>query len=86
MNIVEKIKEYVKDECNKHKKESKDGYDFWNEHIKYVYDKALLLAKKYDADMEIVLLGALLYSINKKSRKKKCSSHKWCKDNRRNIK
>ena len=33
MNIVEKIKEYVKDECNKHKKESKDGYDFWNEHI-----------------------------------------------------
>ena len=63
MNIVEKIKEYVKDECNKHKKESKDGYDFWNEHIKYVYDKALLLARKYDADMEIVSLGALLHDI-----------------------
>ena len=63
MNIVEKIKEYVKDECNKHKKESKDGYDFWNEHIKYVYDKALVLARKYDADMEIVLLGALLHDI-----------------------
>lgn len=63
MNIVEKIKEYVKDECNKHKKESKDSYDFWNEHIKYVYDKALVLAKKYDADIEIVLLGALLHDI-----------------------
>lgn len=63
MNIVEKIKEYVKDECNKHKKESKEGYDFWNEHIKYVYDKALVLAKKYDADMEIVSLGALLHDI-----------------------
>lgn len=28
MNIVEQIKEYVKDECNKHKKESKDGMIF----------------------------------------------------------
>ena len=63
MNIVEKIKEYVKDECNKHKKESKDGYDFWNEHIKYVYDKAVFLAKKYGADIEIVSLGTLLHDI-----------------------
>ena len=37
--------------------------DFWNEHIKYVYDKALVLAKKYDADIEIVSLGALLHDI-----------------------
>ena len=28
-----------------------------NEHIKYVYDKAFVLARKYDADMEIVSLG-----------------------------
>ena len=63
MNIVDKIKKYVKKECIIHKNESKYGYDFWNEHIKYVYEKAVFLAKKYNADVEIVSIGALMHDI-----------------------
>lgn len=63
MNIVDKIKKYVEKECIIHKNKSKDGYDFWNEHIKYVYEKAVFLAEKYNADVEIVSLGALMHDI-----------------------
>ena len=52
--IVEKIKEELLNRCEKSKQ--KDGYDFWNEHIKYVVENAVELAKKYDADVEIVEL------------------------------
>ena len=41
----------------------KDEYDFWEDHIKYVVDNALYLAKEYGADVEIVELGALLHDI-----------------------
>lgn len=40
-----------------------DKYDFWNSHIKYVVNEAVLLAKKYGADAEIVELGAMLHDI-----------------------
>lgn len=40
-----------------------DDYDFWNEHIKYVLHYAIQLAQKYNADLEIVQLGALLHDI-----------------------
>ena len=43
--------------------ERKDGYDFWNEHIKYVVENAVKLANEYNADVEIVELGALLHDI-----------------------
>ncbi len=61
MNIVELIKEELLKRC----KESKDsdGFDFWEDHIKYVVDNAVALAKKYGADVEIVELGALLHDI-----------------------
>ncbi len=59
--IVEKIKEELLNRCEKSKQ--KDGYDFWNEHIKYVVENAVELAKKYGADVEIVELGALLHDI-----------------------
>lgn len=39
------------------------NYDFWNEHIKYVVKNAIELAKRYNADIEIVELGALLHDI-----------------------
>ena len=32
-NLIEKIKEYVMEECRKYKEASEEHYDFWNEHI-----------------------------------------------------
>ncbi len=61
--LINSVKEYIINKCNEYKKKSVDHYDFWNEHIKYVYFEAVLLAKKYNADVEIVSLGALLHDI-----------------------
>lgn len=63
MTIVDKIKKDVKNECVKSKNNSIYKYDFWNEHIKYVYKEGLILSNKYNADKEIVLLGCLLHDI-----------------------
>lgn len=54
-DITEKIKEELLRRCEVSKE--KTGYDFWNEHIKYVVENAIELAKKYNADIEIVELG-----------------------------
>ena len=59
--IVEKIKEELIKRCNIYNE--KYNYDFWNAHIKYVVKNAVELAKKYEADVEIVELGALLHDI-----------------------
>ena len=61
--MVEEIKKEVLDSINEYKETSNDHYDFWNEHIKYVYYESIELAKKYGADIEIVSLGALLHDI-----------------------
>lgn len=61
MNIIELIREELLQRIEKSK--DKDGFDFWNDHIKYVYDHAKELAIKYNADLEIVELGALLHDI-----------------------
>ncbi len=63
MNIVNQIEKEVKNYIEEYKNNSEDHYDFWNEHIKYVYKESLNLAKKYSADVEIVQLGALLHDI-----------------------
>ena len=63
MNIIEEVEKYVKEKITIYKNESEDHYDFWNEHIKYVYDESLKLAEEYNADKEIVSLGALLHDI-----------------------
>ena len=59
--ITEKIREELLTRCKRY--EEKNGYDFWNDHIKYVVQNAIDLAKKYGADVEIVELGALLHDI-----------------------
>ena len=61
--MIEQIKEEVLKAINEYKETSNDHYDFWNEHIKYVYYESIELAKKYNADIEIVSLGALLHDI-----------------------
>ena len=47
MNIIEQVEEYVKQKIEEYKNTSEDHYDFWNEHIKYVYNESLDLADKY---------------------------------------
>lgn len=64
--ITQKIKEELLKRCEESKKI--DGYDFWNDHIKYVVKNSIYLAEKYGADREIVELGALLHDIAMPSR------------------
>lgn len=59
--ITEKIKEELIKRCNSY--EAKTGYNYYEYHIKYVVKNAIELAKKYNADIEIVELGALLHDI-----------------------
>lgn len=60
--IIQNIKEELIKRCNTYN-EKKHNYDFWNDHIKYVVKNAVELAKEYNADVEIVELGALLHDI-----------------------
>lgn len=61
--IIYQIKDEILALNQKYIDESNDHYDFWEQHIKYVVDNALNLATKYNADAEIVELGALLHDI-----------------------
>ena len=63
MDIIEIIKRDIINLSEEYNHNSLDKYDFWNEHIKYVYEEAIILANKYKADLEIVSLGALLHDI-----------------------
>lgn len=63
MSNIEKIKRIVLKDIKEYKEKSTDHYDFWNEHVKYVYEESIKLAEKYNADVEIVKLGALLHDI-----------------------
>ena len=61
--IINEVEKYVKNKIEEYKNNSDDHYDFWNEHIKYVYEESLKLADEYNADKEIVALGSLLHDI-----------------------
>ena len=63
MDFVEETYKFVYESCNWHKENSQDHYDFWNEHIKHVYEEATKQAQKHNADLEIVKMGALLHDI-----------------------
>ena len=62
-DLIERIRQYVTERSEKYRQESEDHYDFWNEHIRYVYREAVTLAEKYGADLTVVSLGALLHDI-----------------------
>lgn len=62
-NIIEEIKNIIINDSLKYKEESQDHYDFWNNHIKYVYEESIKLANEYSANLDIVKLGALLHDI-----------------------
>lgn len=61
--IIEQIKNELMILNQKFIDEAEDNYDYWNNHIKYVVQESKRLAKKYNADLEIVELGALLHDI-----------------------
>ncbi len=63
VNIVDIIESEVKEKIEEYKLNAEDNYDFWNEHIKYVYLESQKLAEQYGADIEIVKLSALLHDI-----------------------
>ncbi len=62
-DIVKQVEALVKQKSDEYKAADKGEYDFWKNHIKYVRREALRLAEKYQADLEIVELGALLHDI-----------------------
>ena len=49
MDIVNLIENEVRERIEEYKNNSEDHYDFWNEHIKYVYAESQKLAEKYGA-------------------------------------
>jgi len=61
--MINAIKQEILQDIEIYKINSADHYDFWNEHIKYVYKEAINLAELYNADKMIVELGALLHDI-----------------------
>ena len=61
--LIEEIRKYVIERSEAYRETSEDHYDFWNEHICYVYQEAVSLAQKYGADETVVALGALLHDI-----------------------
>ena len=63
MSILESIKEEVMILNKEYMSTSEDSYNFWEEHIKYVVQESLELAKTYGTDIEIVELAALLHDI-----------------------
>ncbi len=63
MDIIELVEAEVKRSSEEYRINSENHYDFWKEHIQYVYREASRLATEYEADLEIVKLGALLHDI-----------------------
>lgn len=61
MDIIQNIRKEVIDMSSKNL--DVDNLNFYEDHIKYVVENAVDLAKKYGADVEIVELGALLHDI-----------------------
>ena len=61
--LVEEIRQYVMERSEAYRTAADDHYDFWNEHIRYVYREAVGLARQYGADETVVALGALLHDI-----------------------
>lgn len=63
MTVIEYIKEKLMIANGEYIKNSADHYNYWEQHIGLVVKEALNLAEEYDADKEIVELGALLHDI-----------------------
>ena len=65
MQIIEQIKNELLNINNKYINDSKDNYDFWNMHIKFVVEEAIDLAKKTRRYQEVMhlLISYLSFSF-----------------------
>lgn len=78
MNIVEIIRQEIINRSNKFERETKgtkDEYNIYKEHIKYVYDYVLMLSKNEDVDLKVLKLSALLHDISMTNRNLDRSIH-----------
>lgn len=55
--MIENIREEFINASNEY--EEKTGYNYWEEHVKYVVEYSLELAEKVGADLEIVEISAI---------------------------
>lgn len=77
-NIVELMKQEIIARSNKFEEETKgtkDEYNLYNDHVKYVYKYATMIAKEKKADLEIVELSSLLHDISMTDRSLDRSRH-----------
>lgn len=63
MNIVEEVRKHVYEKYHDDKRD--DGINMYDTHVQYVVEYANQLAKKIDADLEIVEVSALLHDIGR---------------------
>lgn len=61
--MIDEVKEYFIEKSNEYEK--KYGYNYWNNHINYVVESAICLAKQTNSDLEIVQISAILHDIAK---------------------
>ena len=71
--LIENIKNELIKMCEENYKRT--GYNYWDNHIKYVVKIANDLAEKYDADGEIVEISAILHDIAKVLEERENESH-----------
>ena len=67
MDIVSKMRDEIIKRSNEFEaktKGTKDEYNIYNEHIRYVYDYVVKISKDYDVDLEVLEISALLHDIS----------------------
>lgn len=78
MDIIETIKKEIIDRSNEFQdatKGTKDEYNLYEEHIKYVYKYVCLLRENSNVDEEVVKLSALLHDISMTNKELDRSRH-----------
>lgn len=67
MDIVSKMRDEIIRRSNDFEsktKGTKDEYNIYNEHIRYVYDYVIKISKNCDVDLEVLEISALLHDIS----------------------
>lgn len=67
MDIVSKMRDEIIRRSNDFEsktKGTKDEYNIYLEHIRYVYDYVIRISKDYDVDLEVLEISALLHDIS----------------------
>lgn len=71
--MIDSVKHYFIDISNQY--ENKSGYNYWDNHVKYVMQIAGDLAKEVGAELEIVEISAILHDVAKVLELRENESH-----------